>query len=254
VSAEPLQIALLVGAAFVAGMVNSIAGGGTLFTFPALVGIGVAPLTANGSSTVALVPGSAAAVAGYWRETVRSRRGLLFIVPSLAGGVLGAALSLRAGDAVFGRVVPWLILGATVLFLVQERLARGRKVAPTPAGGARLALLLAAQLAISVYGGFFGAGMGILMLSVFAAAGLSDVHEMNGVKSLAAVCINGTAALTFIATGRVVWLYAGIMSVAAIAGGYAGAVLARRAGQARVRKAIVVCGFALAAAMFVRMY
>lgn len=250
----PAQIALLLGAAFIAGTVNSIAGGGTLFTFPALIGAGVAPLTANGSSTVALVPGSAAAVAGYWKETMSSRRGLLFLVPSLIGGMSGAALSLRAGDAIFGRVVPWLILGATVLFLAQERIARRRKQPAAPAAGARLALFLGVQLVIAIYGGFFGAGMGILMLATFSAAGMSDVHEMNGVKSLAAVFINGAAAVTFIASGRVLWLYAGIMSIASIAGGYAGARLARRAGQARVRQAVVFCGFALAALMFVRMY
>jgi uncharacterized membrane protein YfcA len=254
VTASAAQILLLIGGAFVAGTVNAIAGGGTLFTFPALIGAGVPPLTANGSSTVGLVPGSMAAVAGYWRETIHSRRGWLFLLPSLAGGALGALLSLRAGDKLFGRVVPWLILGATTLFLVQDRLARRRKVATEPAHGRRLAALLLAQLVISIYGGFFGAGMGILMLTALAAAGFSDVHEMNGVKSLAAVCINGSAALTFIAGGRVQWAYAGIISAAAIAGGYAGARLARRAGQERVKQAIVVCGFALAAVMFIRLY
>ena len=246
------QIGLLLGAAFVAGAVNSIAGGGTLFTFPSLLAIGAAPLTANGTSTLALVPGSAASVVGYWREVARTRLALWFCAPSLAGGGLGAWLSLRAGDKLFAQAVPWLILSGTVLFLVQDVLRRRLVVAskaPAATGG-RLAGLLFVQLLVSIYGGFFGAGMGILILATLAAAGFHDVHEMNGLKSVTAVCINGIAAVTFIAFGRVLWPQAALMAAGAVAGGYAGARVARRLSQTLVRRLIVVAGFILSALTF----
>ena len=248
------QLALLLGAAFVAGAVNSIAGGGTLFTFPALLAIDVAPLTANGTSTVALVPGSAGAVAGYWRELARTRLALWFCLPSLAGGGLGAWLSLRAGDALFAAAVPWLILAGTLLFLVQNVLRRRLVATSTapPAHGWRLAALLAAPLVVSVYGGFFGAGMGILILATLAQAGFHDVHEMNGLKNLTAVCINGIAALTFVAGGRVDWRLAGLMAIGAVVGGYVGARVARRLSQRLVRQLIVIAGLVLTAWSFAR--
>jgi uncharacterized membrane protein YfcA len=238
----------------VAGAVNSIAGGGTLFTFPSLLAIGVAPLTANGTSTVALVPGSAAAVVGYWKEVARTRLALWFCLPSLAGGGLGAWLSMRAGDRLFAATVPWLILAGTLLFMLQNVLRRRLVAGSTApaATGARLAGLLAVQLLVSIYGGFFGAGMGILILATLAHAGFHDVHEMNGLKNVMAVCINGIAALTFIAGGRVAWMLAGLMAAGAIAGGYAGARVARRLSQTLVRRMIVFSGLVLTAWTFVR--
>lgn len=247
------QLLLLVGSAFIAGSFNAVAGGGTIFTFPSLLAIGVPPLTANGTSTTALVPASAAAWWAYRKETARTRIAFLFCLPSLAGGALGALLALRVGDAAFRVVVPWLILGATLLFLVQERVKRRLPTEAPRAGGLRLALLLLAQLVIAVYGGFFGAGMGILILATLAAAGFHDVHEMNGLKNMTAVCINGMGMTTFIAFGRVNWPLVGVMLVGAIAGGYGGARFARRLGQARVRQIIVGCGFVLAGVMFARM-
>jgi uncharacterized membrane protein YfcA len=247
------HLLLLLGSAFVAGSFNAVAGGGTIFTFPSLLAIGVLPLTANGTSTTALVPGSMAAFWVYRKETARTRLALLFCVPSLAGGALGAMLSLRVGDHAFRVVVPWLILTATLLFLVQERVRRKLPIGAPRASGVRLAALLLGQLCIAVYGGFFGAGMGILILATLAAAGFSDVHEMNGLKNMTAACINGMAMIAFIGFGRVNWPLAGIMTTGAIAGGYGGARLARRLGQQRVRQIIVGCGLVLTVVMFARM-
>jgi len=246
--------AALLAAAVVAGGVNSIAGGGTLFTFPTLLAVGVPPLTANGTSTVALVPGSAAAAAGYRRElTGRWGIAALLGAPSLAGGAIGASLTLRAGDTLFARLVPWLILLATILFLLHERIsARITRTPHATPGRARLLAIAVFQLLVATYGGFFGAGMGILILAALAQAGFTDVHEMNALKSIIAVCINGTATVTFILGGRVIWPLAALMAAGAIAGGYGGAILARRAGRRRVRQAIVVVGFGLTALLFAR--
>jgi uncharacterized protein len=247
------QAGALFLAAILAGMVNSVAGGGTLFTFPTLLAIGVPPLAANGTSTVALVPGSAAAVWGYRRE-LRGRRRvvLLLVVPSLVGGAFGAWLTLRAGDELFGFLVPWLILAATVLFLVQERVAARLPLGEKPLGAARLTAVLMFMTAVATYGGFFGAGMGILILAALAQVGFSDVHEMNAFKNVIAVGINGMATVTFILGDKVVWPLAGVMAGGAIVGGYGGASLARRLGQRRVRQIIVLVGFGIAALMFAR--
>ncbi len=251
-----LQGAALVLSAVLAGVVNSIAGGGTLFTFPALLAIGIPPLAANGTSTMALVPGSAAAVWGYRKELGgRWKTAVLLCVPSVVGGVLGAWLTLRAGDELFSFLVPWLILTATVLFLLQDRISRRivltEAVAPGPW---RTAAVFVFMLAVAVYGGFFGAGMGILILAALGQVGLTDVHEMNGLKNIIAVCINGVAAVTFVVGHKVIWPLAGIMAVGAVVGGYGGASLARRLGKQRVRKVIVGVGFAITALMFARRF
>ncbi len=262
------QWPFLFASAAIAGAVNSIAGGGTLLTFPALLAAGVPPIAANATSTVALVPGSAAAFWGY-RDTLRhdGRTLAAMGVPSVVGGTAGALLVLRAGDHAFAVLVPWLLLGATVLFMVQgpiaNRLAAARANSDQRGGSdspaARSAPTLAAwaglvtfQLVVSVYGGFFGAGMGILMLAALGLTGMTDIHRMNAFKNFAAVCINGVATVAFIASGRVQWQLAGVMAVGAIAGGLLGARVAKRVGQVRVRQGVVAIGLAITAAMFWR--
>ena len=254
---------VLVLAATVAGAVNSVAGGGTLFTFPALLGVGAAPLTANGTSTFSLVPGSLSSVLGYRRELGGARNlALALIPPSLVGGWLGAQLALWSSDALFARLVPWLILGATLLFLMNDRLRRRfapdlaeqvAKAPPSPSpSGRRLLALAAMQLAVAIYGGYFGAGMGILMLAALGLAGETDVHRMNALKNLAGACINGMGTITFILGDRVVWRWALPMALGAIVGGYTGAGVARRIGQANVRRMVVAIGLGLAAWMLWR--
>ena len=248
-----VEIGVLFGTSFAAGVVNSIAGGGTLITFPALLGVGYTPLVANGTNTAALVPGSAAATWGYARELAGRRRDvLLFALPSFAGGALGAWLVRRAGNELFGHLVPWLILGATLLFMLREPLER-RFVRRDgqPVGPRRLVAIGVFQLLVAVYGGFFGAGMGILILAALGQLGWTDIHEMNALKNIVAVCINSTAAVTFTVLGLVDWPVAGMMAVGAIAGGYGGARLAQKLGHQAVRRIVLLVGFGIAAWMFV---
>ncbi len=247
--------ALLVVAGFVAGAINSIAGGGSLVTFPAMLAVGVLPVAANATNTVALVPGSFAAFWRY-RDTLEGARAMLLAMalPSLAGGVLGALLALRVSDATFARLVPWLNLAATSLFALQGPIAKavGRAHDPRPPTPARLAAMGVFQLVVALYGGFFGAGIGILMLAALGLMDVRDVHRANGLKNLAAVCINGVATLAFVASGRVVWSAALAVALGAVTGGYAGAGLARRAGQENVRLAVLGIGVTITAVMFAR--
>src|SRR5437879_11891147 len=182
-----LMLALVAAAA--AGAVNAIAGGGTLLTFPAIVGLGVTPLAANATSTVALWPGSLGSMWGYRHELTGVRRWVIgFTAPSLAGGTLGAWLLLHTPPAAFDRIVPFLVLGATLLFLGQGPLLR-RLRPDAPEASPRWSFL-AAQFLVAVYGGYFGARIGILMLAVLGFMGLTNIHQMNGLKNWGALCID----------------------------------------------------------------
>lgn len=244
-------VAYLVGG-FVAGAINSVAGGGSMVTFPTMLAFGMAPLTANATNAVALIPGSAGAFWGY-RDVLAGSRSLLLAmaVPSVAGGVLGAWLALRTGDARFKALVPWLLLAATALFALQGPVSRRMRLVDD---GARSpwswAGLVVFQLGVATYGGFFGAGMGILILAALGLMGVRDIHRANGLKNLAAVCINGVATVTFVVGGRVVWSVAAAVAVGAVVGGVAGAGVARRVGQRAVRWTVMAVGLGLAAAMF----
>jgi uncharacterized membrane protein YfcA len=245
-------------AAVVAGAVNSVAGGGTLLTFPLLFAVlgGSAPaaVMANATSTVALFPGSLAAMAGYRRE-LRESGGLalLLLGPSLLGGLLGALLLTQLPASSFEALVPWLILTAAMLFWLQPRIGQWTGVGQRVDWGrhGRVTAILF-QLLVAIYGGYFGAGIGILMLSALAMMGMSDIHQMNALKTLFASCINGVAVVVFIAEGKVHWPLALTMAASAIAGGYGGAFLARRLDRNLVRRGVVVIGFCLACYYFYR--
>jgi uncharacterized membrane protein YfcA len=242
-------------AALVAGAINSVAGGGTLVSFPALVWIGLPSVIANATSTVALWPGSLGGMLGY-REDMRSlpRRSYLLIIPGTLGGMIGAVLLAITPTDVFDRLVPLLILFATVLFMLQQPVQRMIKTS----GKAHAALTswlvgaLVFQFFVAVYGGYFGAGMGILMLAAFGILGYTDIHQMNGLKMMLTLFINGVAALYFMWKGLVVWPEAIIMAVASIIGGVWGAGSARRIGQKGVRRIVVVIGFGMALSMLIR--
>lgn len=260
---SPLIDAALFAAAFAAGAINSVAGGGTLITFPSLLWAGVSPVAANATSTVALVPGSASAFWGYREELGHGRSALLWLgLPSVVGGLVGAFLVLKAGDTLFAHLVPWLILGATVLFMAQEPISRWMRrraraehaddsAVENPKDG-RLVGIMLYQFVVAIYGGFFGAGIGILMLAALGLLGLTNIHRMNGLKNMAAICINGVASITFIAGHKVHWMLALLMAAAAIFGGYGGAGLARKLGQKTVRRIVIGIGLAIAVLMFVR--
>lgn len=240
-------LALLVLAAFLAGVVNAIAGGGSLLTFPTLLGLGMPSIDANATSTVGLVPGSLAAAWGYRRELSASRRWLVpFVVASLAGGGAGALLLLATPERVFDRLVPGLILMATVLFALGGRVSRWLAPSSDSTGRARTIGMVAAQFLISVYGGYFGAGMGIMMLAVMSLLSIGDLHALNGLKSVCGVAINGTAAVLFLAGRRVALVPAACIVAGSVLGGLAGAAMAKRIGSGPVRVLVTLIGVAAA--------
>jgi uncharacterized membrane protein YfcA len=249
-----LEIAALLAASAGAGVMNALAGGGTMLTYPTLVLLGHDPITANATSTVALWPGAAASLAGYREDVARHREWLsrLFL-PSLLGGALGAVLLLRTPGKTFGALAPFLILFATLLFLIQGMVARwtGSRGEAGPSA-TRLAVAVLLQFATSVYGGYFGAGMGILMLAILGFLGIADIHAANGLKNFFGMCINGVAALYFVVRAAVDWRAALVMVLGAVAGGYGGARFGRWIGKERARVAVVVIGLAVAAALLIQ--
>lgn len=252
-----LQALFLFAAALLGGVLNAVAGGGSFFSFPALLFAGVAPVSANATSTIALWPGSLASLLAYRRELARRGiGGLLWLsLISLAGGTLGSLLLLRTRDATFARLVPFLLLLATLIFAFSGpalRWLRARGTSHGPPSAARRLAVALSQLLIAVYGGFFGGGIGILMLAALAVSGMEDIHEMNALKTLLAAIINGISVLIFIAAGVARWPEAAVMIAGAIAGGYGGAALGRRVEPLLIRRFVIVVGAALTIYFFVR--
>ena len=245
--------ALIAAAAFLAGIINAIAGGGTLLTFPALVWIGRNPIIANATNTVAIWPAGVSGALGFRKDVATLQRWLwLLTIPSLLGGAAGAVLLLHTPEKLFARIVPILIGGATVLLAAQESVGRTFLSGQTRMSGPHIALAFTFQFAVGIYGGYFGAGMGILMLAALGLLGLTDLHQMNGLKNVLGLSINGIAAIYFIAHGAVVWNDVLIMAVFSIAGGFAGAKLAYKLGRKFVRGAVVVIGVVMTIALFLR--
>ena len=240
---------------------NAIAGGGTLLTFPALVGLGISPIVANATSTVALWPGAVSSMWGYRGELSGARRWSIgFAAPSLLGGGIGAWLLLRTPPSRFAALVPWLVLGATALFVAQPVMMRrfqrrnaapifenadGDVVAvdPTAAGQYPTLAVTALQFVVGMYGGYFGAGVGILMLAVLGFMGLTNIHRMNGLKNWGGLCMNAVASLAFAFTSLVRWPIALGMAIGSVSGGYLGSRIAQRTPQRYVRRAVVAIGF-----------
>jgi len=235
-----LVFLLLASAAFAAGAVNSVAGGGSFLTFPSLVFAGVPAVMANASSTVALFPGSLASAVAY-RADIRAlheRRLKSWWIVSLIGGALGAILLLVTSDKTFRQIAPWLLLFATLLFAFGSRVSlalRGRF-------GASNALMLAILFPVFIYGGYFGGGMGIIILAAMRLFGMTDIHGMNGVKTALGGSLNAIASLIFIVAHQVDWRPTLLMLVAGVAGGYVGPILARRMPPAIIRAIVITVG------------
>ncbi|MCW7538864.1 sulfite exporter TauE/SafE family protein [Aquabacterium sp. A7-Y] len=254
-----LAEAALIGAgAFAAGAVNSVAGGGTFFSFPALLAVGVPPVVANASNSVSLWPGSLSGAWAYKRELAPLKR---YLVPmglaSLAGGVVGGVLLLRTQDSEFARLIPWLLAFATALFAFSPRisalLARWRAGRPATAQGGSAGGWLT-QLLVSVYGGFFGAGMGILMMASLAIAGHEDVQEVNAIKNLLSAVIYSVTVVTFIVAGAVSWPHTLLMILTATLGGYWGATVARKVPAVWLRRVVIAVAALLTLHYFMKFY
>lgn len=238
--------------AFVAGVINSIAGGGTLITFPALIWLGLDPKVANATSTVALWPGLFGGLYGYRKQLENSSQFLLRLgITSVIGGAIGAWLLIWTPSPTFARLVPFLILFATLLFMIQGSITRRLRLQPIN-DDPRMSWWLGAiifQFFSSIYGGYFGAGNGILMLAAMGLLGLHDLNRANGIKNFLGICINSIAVISFAFTGLVVWSDSLVMAGAALLGGYFGARMAVKVGQVWIRRGIVVIGFIIFFAM-----
>jgi uncharacterized protein len=251
-------------AALVAGAINSVAGGGSFITFPALIFVGIAPIAANATNTAAVWPGTVASTVAYRKAFTAQARRLLppLIITGIAGGVLGARILLITPQATFMRIVPWLLLGATLLFVFSGPITgwiRGRanlKAGDEPVGAnaprSLMAGVLFLELLVSIYVGYFGAGTGILFLSLLALMGMEDIHAMNGMKTLLVSIVNGVALVTFIFARVIVWPQALLMTVGALAGGYGGAYVAQKMNPQHVRWLVIVIGFGMSAYFFIR--
>ncbi len=252
---DPLHLALAFVAALLAAAINSVAGGGTLISFPILVALGLPSVMANATSTVGIWPGSLGSIWGFRRELARTDRRLrMLVLPCLVGGGAGALLLRATSTAAFDRIVPFLVLFATVLFAVRGQvqgwLAHRTGAAAREAGSLGPGMLLV--LAVGIYGGYFGAGMSIMNLSVLGILGMTDLLEMNALTSLFSLCVNGVAIALFAAAGLVSWPVAAAMAAGALVGGYGAAGLARKVGRKALGAFVVAVGLTVSAIFFLR--
>lgn len=242
-----IDLSLLFSLAFAGGAVNSVAGGGTFLTFPALMLLGLTPIQANVTSTIALWPGTVSSAYAYRREWSQQREILpALLIISIIGAAAGTLTLLYTPERTFERLVPWLLLAASLIFAFGGRIIARAHFLRRPAVARPL------QLAIAFYGGYFGAGIGILMLAMLQLMGLSHIHRMNALKTVLGTAINGVAVAIFVVSGAVVWSVAWIMVAGAVAGGWAGAHFAQKLPPARVRKGVCAVAFAMTAYFFLK--
>jgi uncharacterized membrane protein YfcA len=250
-----LTAAAAFGSAFTAGAINAVAGGGTLISYPTLLALGMNAVTANATSTVAIWPGTIGSMWGYRRELGHAEpKFRILIVPSLVGGLFGALLLRWTSPATMERIVPFLILFATILLSLQPLVQRFLKVAHNVHDRSPRWFVGAVifQFFVGVYGGYFGAGIGILMLAALGILGLRNINQMNSLKVVFGGSITGIAAVYFGVLGLVDWSYVLWRAAGALAGGWGGAGLARRAGPKVVRGAVVMIGFAITLYLFLK--
>lgn len=246
-----LDYFVLIGAAFLAGILNTIAGGGTFLTFPALVYAGIPPVAANATSAVAVFPGYLGGAAGFRRELKSFERHTLLkvIAVTVIGGLIGSLLLLVSSDEAFSAIVPFLLLVATVVFAFSDRiqaLARKSPFGVHPYGSIGAIL-------VSIYGGYFNGGLGIVLLALFSLWGMNDINAMNGLKNGLSFVLSAISVATFAAAGIVAWPQALVMMIAAIVGGYVGAPIARALPANVVRGIVIVVGAAMSAIFFARL-
>jgi uncharacterized membrane protein YfcA len=244
-------LALLFVAAAVGGAINSVAGGGSFVAFPALLFAGVPAVPANATNTIALWPGTVASGFAYRAELAAVRRELVPLgIAGFVGGLAGSLLLLHTSDHTFVLLIPWLLLFATALFTF------GGAITKRLGGGAKTSLTVAAlvQLCTSVYGGYFGGGLGIITLALLSVLGMTNIHEMNALKAALGALVNGIAVVAFVLAGAVAWGPATVMIVGGIVGGYGGAAVARRVEPRQVRQLVLVVAWTMTAYFFVKTY
>jgi len=253
-----MEMLILFAAACGAGAMNSVAGGGTIITFPALIAFGMPAIQANATSTLALLVGIGGSLYGYRGHLHATRRWMGKFAPvSIGGGLLGAWLLTRTDAKVFDHLVPFLIFFATVLFLLGDafrRLSGFEGSASEKSGRAYTAGAIVLQFGVAVYGGYFGAGIGILMLASLGLLGLKHIHEMNAIKTVLGALINLVAAAYFVCAGIVVWPQAAVMALGAAAGYYLGSSFAQRITQRQVRRLVGFIGILISLIFFWRQF
>ena len=252
------EIIGLVSSAAGAGAINAVAGGGTLLTFPTLLAFGTTPVMANATSTLALVIGTSGGMFGNRQHTAAVMPWLRRFLPvSILGGLMGSALLTHTSDKTFARMVPFLIFFATILFLAQgffRRYAGAHMEAGAAEKPGRIWGAIFFQFLVSIYGGYFGAGIGILMLATLGFIGMNNIYEMNTLKTILGSLINVMAALWFIGAGLIDWPRASVMTVGAIIGYYLGSHYSQRIPQARVRQIITAIGFVISGITFYQQF
>ena len=251
------RLILVTVTALVAGVMNAVAGGGTFLTFPALTWYGLDQKVANMTSTIGLWPGSASSVAAAGKDFARIPRGMLitFSIISLLGGFAGSTVILRTtSERSFELVIPWLLAFATVIFGFSKPISRwaGRHHGNRSLGWTIIVGFV--QIFVAIYGGYFGAGIGVLMLAGLSFAGLDDIHQMNALKVLLATLINGVAAIVFLFNPHINWPVAGAMAIASVLGGFWGMAVARRVKPDTLRAVILLIGVSLTGVYFAKNY
>ena len=243
---------LILVAGFLGGLLNAIAGGGTFITFPALVFIGIPEIAANATSTVAAMPGYLSAAIGFRKDIAELDRKLLLRLTlwSMLGGGIGSGLLLISSNEAFAILIPFLLLGATLVFLrgaqIREWAARQR--------GAVTAFGAGTMIPVAIYGGFFNGGLGIVLLALFSMWGMTNLHAMNGLKCWLSFALSVVSFVIFAIGGKVVWIPALVMGLGTILGGLAGAPVARRIPMPVLRKLIAAVGFGMTAVFLYRLF
>ena len=251
----PHTIVFLFFAGALGGALNAVAGGGSFIAFPALLFSGVAPIPANATNTVALWVGVTASTGAYRKHLDISRRVMVpLTVTSVIGGIGGAYLLLHTPAQTFLRVLPWLMLGATLLFIFGGRLSGSQRGLAHDISTSALAFAALFELVVAVYGGYFGGGVGILNLAMLAAIGMTDIHAMNALKVVLGGIINGISVVTFALAGVVAWKQGSVMIVGAIVGGYFGAHYAQKLPPAFIRAFVILVGLGMTAYFFWKAY
>jgi uncharacterized membrane protein YfcA len=245
---------LIAAASLLGGALNAIAGGGSFISFPTLLITGIPPIPANATNTIAMWSGAVASGGAYRRQlNIPMRVMAPLVASSVVGGVIGAVLLLKTPAHTFMRLLPWLMLAATLLFTFGKKLSRAKTSSISRSATTRAIVLASVfELFLAIYGGYFGAGMGFVILAMLALLGMTEIHSMNALKTVLSGTTNGLAVIAFVIARAIYWPQALVMIAGAIVGGYFGAHYAQRLPQRWVRVAVILIGAGMTVYFFVR--